>query len=100
MNEREDFDEVIYEEGSSNGEGLSLATKLIIAAITGAGAGAAGGYAIAKKKYDKMTVNRLNKKIKKLEEKKEELLESEEKADEDSEEETKDKKDKKDTKKK
>lgn len=94
MNENYE-NEVIYEDGCTS-EGLGLKAKLLMAAGGGLIAGAAAGFGFAKKKYDKMTVGRIDKKIKKLEEKKEGLLKSEEEADkEDPEEDKKENKTKK-----
>ena len=98
MNEERDF-EVTYEDGTCESEGLGLGAKLAIAAGGGLIAGAVAGFGFAKKKFDKITTDRIDKKIEKLEKKKEEILKSEEKADkEDSEEEPKE--ETKDTKKK
>ena len=95
MNEREDF-EVIYEDGESTSEGLGLGAKLAIAVGGGLIAGAVAGFGFAKKKFDKITADRIDKKIEKLEKKKEELLKEEEEADkEGSEEEQKKNKTKK-----
>ena len=95
MNENYE-NEVIYEDGESTSEGLGLKAKLLMAAGGGLIAGAAAGFGFAKKKFDKMTVGRIDKKIKKLEKEKEELLKSEEEADkEGSEEEQKENKTKK-----
>ena len=80
MNEREDF-EVTYEDGENTSEGLGLGAKLAIAAGGGLIAGAVAGFGFAKKKFDKITADRIDKKIEKLEKKKEELLKEEEEAD-------------------
>lgn len=95
MNENYE-NEVIYEDGENTSEGLGLKAKLLMAAGGGLIAGAAAGFGFAKKKFDKMTVGRIDKKIKKLKEQKEEILKSEEEADkEGSEEEQKENKTKK-----
>ena len=94
MNENYE-NEVIYEDGENTSEGLGLGAKLLIAAGGGLIAGAAAGFGFAKKKYDKITVGRIDKKIKKLEERKEELIKSEEEADKDPEEDKKENKTKK-----
>ena len=94
MNENYE-NEVIYEDGETS-EGLGLGAKLAIAAGGGLIAGAVAGFGFAKKKFDKLTADRIDKKIEKLEKKKEELLKEEEKADkEDPEEDKKENKTKK-----
>ena len=95
MNENYE-NEVIYEDGENTSEGLGLKAKLLMAAGGGLIAGVAAGFGFAKKKFDKMTVGRIDKKIEKLEKEKEELLKSEEEADkEDPEEDKKENKTKK-----
>lgn len=86
MNERDEF-EVIYEDGENTSD--DLAVKAMVAIAGGLIAGVVVGFGIAKKKYDKMTVGRIDKKIKKLEKKKEELLKEEEEADKEDPEEDK-----------
>ena len=80
MNENYE-NEVIYEDGENTSEGLGLKAKLLMAAGGGLIAGAAVGFGIAKKKYEEITVGRIDKKIEKLEKRKEELLKEEEEAD-------------------
>ena len=81
MNEREDF-EVTYEDGDCESKSLGLGAKIAIAAGGGLIAGAVAGFGFAKKKFDKITADSIDKKIEKLEKKKKELLKEEEADDE------------------
>ena len=54
--------EVIYEDGDCESKGLGLGAKLLMAAGGGLIAGAAAGFGFAKKKYDKITVGRIDRK--------------------------------------